>query len=134
MRRFFSLLFILTLLQPLAHGASKLSNVLLHPGETIYARFELAGRKIKLVSVSKDPDDSAQVVATLQLKPDGSALLMRIENKFPKDLNYKAEARATKIDRQMRFGVAPVVAGKVGLETLPTVVDEVALYDFKLQK
>ncbi len=131
MKRFFACLAMLTLLS--AARAEKLNTVLLHQGEKVYVHFE-TGKKIKLQSVSKQADDKAQVVISLTPDADGKMVTLTVENKFSLDLVYRAEIRSNTLHREMPLRVAPVVAGKLGIEQMPKLVDEVSLFDFRLQK
>jgi hypothetical protein len=133
MKRFLALCSLLTLL-PLALGAASKTTVVLHPGDVLYARFENTGKKIRLAGVNKEADAQAQAVFSLLRSEDGTALTLKIENRFDRDLVYKAELRSLTIQRETQARVAPVVAGKLGFETFPSLVEEVVLYDFRLQK
>jgi hypothetical protein len=118
-------------------AGEKPNTVLIHPGEVMYARFTRTGLKLKLVSASKEMDAQAQVILTLP-KADPSTkntpLEMKVENKFDKDLNYKAQARSHTLDLKMMAIVYPVVAGKISMVSLPPKVEEVAMYAFELEK
>ncbi|MES1167686.1 MAG: hypothetical protein ABUL61_00815, partial [Oleiharenicola lentus] len=67
-RLLLAVFFVTSLILP-AHAKEKPNTVLIHPGETVYARFEAKGKKIKLLSVSKEPDAGAQVIFTFQPDP-----------------------------------------------------------------
>ena len=124
-----------TLLLP-ANASEKANTVLVHPGDTIYARFEVKGQKLKLVGTSKEKDEGAQVVITLGPDPKKPTQLysLKLESKFPRDLLYKLQMRSKKRNLEMIIPVSPVVAGKVAFEQFPQLIDELALYDFKLEK
>lgn len=133
MKRFLLLLPVLFLVG-LVHAADK-NNVLLHPGETLYLRFDASSRKISLASVGKEADATAQVVVSLAKDQDQNGMRkMKIENKFSRDLIYKVEVRSFSLKREMRVPTTPVVAQKVAFEDYPIGVDELAFYDFKLAK
>ena len=131
MKRFFLLLSALVLTVA-AHAADK-NTVVLRPGDIAYVRFENAGKKIRVANVSKEKDDAAQVIFNLSADPkDG--LKMKVENNFPRDLLYKVELRSLRLKREMRAPSTPVVANKIAIETYPPMVEEIALYDFRLEK
>ncbi len=109
------------------------NTILIHPGETVYARFDVNGKKIRLGKFSKEPDDSAQVVFVFEKELKGLFRTLQVENKFPRDLVYKLEMRSLSQNHQMRAHPTPVVAGKMAFDTYPAVVEELALYDFKLE-
>jgi hypothetical protein len=138
MPRFFfpCLLGILLCTSTLSAG-EKANTVLIHPGETVYARFTRSGLKLKLVSASKEKDEQAQVILTLP-KPDPQKkylpIDLKVENKFDKDLNYKAQARSLTLELKMMANVYPVVAGKMSFVSLPPKVEEVAILAFELEK
>jgi len=126
--------FVASLILP-AHAGEKTNTVLIHPGETVYARFETKGKKIKLVSVSKVPDAGAQVIFTFQSDPKKpGATILKVENKFPRALLYLAEMRS--LTRKQHFPVptSPVVEGKLAFENFPKEVEEVAASEFQLEK
>lgn len=128
-----ALFFLASLTLP-AHAGEKANTVLIHPGEVVYARFEPKGKKLKLISFSKEKDEGAQVVFSFlpDEKKPGSSL--KVENKFTRDLLYKVEMRS--LTRKQRFPgqTSPVVAGKVAFETFPKEVEELAAFEFQLEK
>src|SRR5882724_907950 len=94
-RLLLAVFFLASFLLP-ANAANKPNTVLIHPGETIYARFETKGKKLKLISYSKEKDDAAQVIFTVgpdAKKPD-TLISLKVENKLPRDLLYKVEIRS----------------------------------------
>jgi hypothetical protein len=117
-----------------AHAGEKAGTILIHPGEVVYARFEAKGKKIKLASATKVKDDGAQVIFTLLPDEKKGGYSLKVENKFSKDLRYRAEMRS--LSKKMKFNVSmtPVVAGKLALESFPKEVEEVAAYEFQLEK
>jgi len=121
------------LLQPTL-AANKPNTVLIHPGETIYARFETTGKKLKLLSFSKEKDEGAQVVFVLLPDAKRPLLNLKVENKLPRDLLYKVEMRSLTSKMQFLVPVTPVVSGKVAFEDFPKQVEELAAYDFKMEK
>jgi len=136
MKRFFTALLLLACLSPWAHAAASLSTLTVRLNETVYARFEVSAKKIKLVNLSKEPDPGAQVVFSFQKDPDPkkTAHLLKVENRFSSDLVYQAEMRSVTLKQQFRAPVTPVVAGKVAYENFPTQVEEISAFDFKLAK
>jgi hypothetical protein len=128
-----SLLFLATLC-PLAVAADKLKDLTIRPGETIYARFEINGKKLKLVSASKEADSQAQVIFSLQPDTEKKIQKLRVENKLAKDLVYKAEIRSNSLGLRSPAPVTPVVAGKLSYETFPGPVEEVSAFDFKFPR
>jgi hypothetical protein len=134
MKRFTLAVLFLACLTPFTQAAEKLKELVIRPGETVYARFETTPKKITLVQISKEPDERAQVVFTLQREPEKRALKLTVENKFSHDLSYRAEVRSLVAKRERPMRVTPVVAGKLAFENLPDLVDEIAAFDFKLQK
>ncbi len=133
MRRFLFLLFLGSLVLS-APVVGKANTVVVRLGETIYARFESSGKKLKLVSASKEKDEQAQVIFTLWREAESLDIKLKVENKFPKDLIYEAVASAKRLDRKSRVEVSPVVAGKMSFETLNALVDELTCSGFKLER
>jgi hypothetical protein len=117
-----------------AHAGEKANTVLIHPGEVVYVRFEVKGKKIKLASSTKVKDEGAQVIFTLLPDEKKGGYGLKVENKFSQDLRYRAEMRS--LTRKMKFTVTmtPVVGGKLALESFPKEVEEVAAYEFRLEK
>src|SRR5689334_16926416 len=124
---------LVTLVLP-ANASEKANTVLIHPGETVYARFETKGKKLKLVSYSKEKDEAAQVIFTMA--PDAKKPLynLKVENKLPLTLLYNGEARSLKRNLKFDSPMTPVVAGKVSFEVFPKVLEELAAYGFQLEK
>lgn len=133
-----SLLLLLASFCTLALGAAEKPNtVLIHPGEVIYARFTQKGIKLTLVSATKEKDDNAQVVLTLDPVDPAKKIFvinLKLENRFTKDFTHKAQMRILTKNMKMLATVYPVVAGKISLVPVPANVEEVAVYDFKLER
>ncbi|HEY8995564.1 MAG TPA: hypothetical protein VIM71_12925 [Lacunisphaera sp.] len=134
MKRFLQAVLLIACLSPLAHAADKISTLVIHPEETIYARFEVSAKKIKLVNVAKEADGQAQVIFTLTREAKTGILELKVDNKFPNDLIYRAEIRSKTRNLHTPYHVTPVVGGKVAFEKLPPAVEEFAAFDFKLEK
>lgn len=134
MKRFlFALFFAASLTLP-AQAKEKPNTVIIHPGEVVYARFEASGKKIKLAGFSKEKDESAQVVLSLLPDEKKPVNILKVENKFPRDLHYSLEMRSLVRKQHFRRETIPVVAGKLALEFMPKEADELAVSDFKLEK
>lgn len=135
MKRLLLSLLAVTALGPLAVVAGEKANtVLVHPGETIYARFTRQGKKLTLVSTSKEKDGAAQLILTMSKAAPGETSSIQVENKFERDLVYKVEIRSLSLKRQVPLPVIPVVAGKLAREQLPPYIEELAAYAFKLER
>lgn len=133
-RLLLAVFFLASLLLP-STAAEKANTVLIHPGETIYARFEPIGKKIRLVSYTKEKNEGAQIILTLgpdAKKPEFFSL--KVENKFPQDLTYRLEMRSLTLKKKMNVPVTPVVTGKVAFELFPPQAEELALSGFQLEK
>jgi len=135
MKRFLLSLLVLCALTSLATAAEK-NTALIHPGETVYVRFETQGKKIKFLSASKEKDDAAQIIFTFDKDPkrDTGIRTLKVENKFPSDLVYKVEMRQLSHNHQARGQPTPVVGGKVAFDEYPWVVEELACFDFQLER
>ena len=132
-RLLLALLFIATL-SPFAAAADTLKDLSIAVGETVYARFEVNGKKLKLVAASKEADAGAQVIFALTHDAVKNTVNLRVENKLPKDLVYRAEIRSKKLNLRSPANVTPVVAGKLSFETLPGAVEELSAFDFKFPR
>ncbi|MES1194882.1 MAG: hypothetical protein ABUL65_03235, partial [Opitutus sp.] len=105
----------------------------MHPGDTMYLRFDVKGTKIKLAHAGPEKDDAAQVIFAYGKEVKEYSRTMKVENKFANDFVYKVEVRSLRLNHQMRVPSSPVVANKVAFDTYPMGVEEVALFDFKLE-
>lgn len=130
MKRLLLSLLLLASLSPLAPAADKMKEFVMKPGETVYARFEVNPKKIKLIAVSREPDPQAQAIFSLTRDEAKSTLVLRVENKLPKDLAYEAEIRSHTLNLRSRVPVTPVVAGKLAFESMPGAVEELTAFDF----
>ena len=131
MKRFLLSLFALSALTTFAFAEK--STVLIHPGETVYARFEVKGKKIRLTKSGKEKDEGAQVIFTFDKELTKGMRTLKIENKFPNDLIYQAEMRSLSLKHERRVTTTPVVGGKVGFDPYPPMVEELAFFDFKAE-
>ena len=109
MKRFLLAFFALSALTSFAFAEK--GTVLIHPGETIYARFEVKGKKIQLVNASKEKDEGAQVIFTFAQEVAKGMRTLKVENRFPNDLLYKAEMRSLSLKHERR-GFRIVRVGK----------------------
>ena len=130
MKRFLLSFLVLAALTTLAHAEK---SVVMHPGDTMYLRFDVKGTKIKLAHAGPEKDDAAQVTFAFSKEPKEYVRTMKVENKFSNDFVYKIEVRSLSLNHQMRVPSSPVVANKVAFDTYPMGVEEVALFDFKLE-
>ena len=121
---------------PVLQAGEKANTIVVHPGEVIYARFEQKGKKLKLITATKEKNDAAQVIVSMS-SPDPKKplenLTLKVENNFSEDLVYAAEMRRVAKKQRRLTMVSPVVANKLALEPVPFFVDEMALFEFGLQ-
>ena len=118
----------------LAQGNSgKSGTVLIHPGETFYVYFQRAGDSLTLSRVSKDADKAAQLILKMGPLKEIHGTMLQVENKFDKNLYYKAEMRLLSKNKRANTSVAPVIAGKLSFESWPHVIEELALSGFELR-
>lgn len=107
--------------------------VIIHPGETLYVTFQRAGDSLTLAHVSKDADKAAQLILKMAPLNEIHGTMLRVENKFDKNLYYKAEMRSLSKNKRANTSVVPVIAGKVSFESWPYVIEELALSGFELR-
>lgn len=124
---------LLALILPVQAG-ERANTVLIHPGETVYARFEVKGKKLKLVSTTKARTEDAKVIFALLSDEKKGGYSLKVENKYNRDLRYKVEMRS--LTRKLKFSstMTPVVAGKLAFESFPKEVEELAAFDFSLEE
>ena len=133
-------LFLILVLLPLCaltcRAGEKANTVLIHPGEVIYVRFTQHKLKLKVASATKEKDEQAQVILSLTAgdPQKNEPSLLKVTNKFPLDLYYKAEMRSLTKNLDAVMPVLPVVRGKISLEKFAPVLEEAALYGFELKK
>lgn len=108
-------------------------KVLLHPGETCYARFQEKGKKLKLLSATKEKDVNAQLVISLSAPDKQGATILKLESALGDSLVYKATIHSNVFKRHLPLPVYPIIGGKMGTVDLPPLVDEVALFDFQFE-
>lgn len=127
-KRFLLLSLLLAAVSPLA--AAKAKDITLRPGDTVYLQFDTSGKKLRLLDTGTQPNPQAQVIFSLERDPAKKAVVLRVENKLPKDLGYRAEMRSKRLNLKSQAPVTPVVAGKLAIEKLPELVDEFSAFDF----
>jgi len=136
MKHFFLFLILVVPFCTVASASERSNTVLIRPGEVIYARFTQKGIKLKLVSATKEKNDEAQLVVTMDpADPEKKAgTPFKIVSKFTRDLNYRLEVRDSKNTFALPIVTGRVVAEKMAVDKLPPFVAEVALYGFELEK
>ena len=111
----------------------KTDTVPIHPGETLYVTFQRAGDSLTLARVSKDADKTAQLVLKMGLLKEIHGTMLQVQNKFDKNLYYKAEIRLLSKNKRANTSVVPAIAGKLSFETWPYAIEELALSGFELR-
>ena len=109
------------------------STVLIHPGEVLYALFDQSANVLKLVSVSKEKNEQAQLILTMGDFKEG-LLMLKAQSKFTSDLSYKAQMRMLSKNRRAETSMIPIRAGLSSFESWPHPIEELALYDFQLKQ
>ena len=111
----------------------KPDTVLIHPGETLYVTFQRTGDSLVLVRFSKGADKAAQLILKMGPLKQIHGTTLQVENKFDKNLHYKAETRLLSQNKRANTSVVPVIAGKKSFESWPYVIEELALSGFELK-
>jgi hypothetical protein len=114
-------------------NVAKPDSVLIHLGETLYVTFQRTGDSLKLVHVGKDADKAAQLIFTMAPFKEIHGTSLKVENKFDKNLYYKAELHLLSKNKTANTSVVPVRAGKFSFESWPYVIEELALSGFELK-
>ena len=110
------------------------NTVLIHPGEVLYATFQEKGNDLVLANVTKEKTEAAQLVLTMHaFDPKDQMLMLKVESRFKKDMQYKAEMRMLSTNRRADTSVLPVMAGKMSFESWAHPIEELALYGFILK-
>lgn len=134
MKRILLTLLLLATFSPFASAADKLKDIVIKPGETVYARFEIDGKKLRLTAASREADSQAQVILSVQPDTEKKTLKLKVENKLSKDLLYKVIISSKTLGLRSPAEVSPVVAGKVSYESFPGAVEEVLAFDFRFPR
>lgn len=113
--------------------SEKPEAVVIHPGETLYVTFQRTGDSLTLARVSKDADKAAQLILKMGPLKEIHGTMLQVENKFDKNLYYKAEMHLLSKKKRANTSVVPVIAGKVSFESWPYVIEELALSGFELR-
>lgn len=111
----------------------KSDTVLIHPGETFYVTFQRTGDSLKLARAAKDADKAAQLIIKMGPLKEIHGTMLQVENKFDKNLYYKAEMHLLSKNKKANTSVVPVLAGKLSFESWPYVIEELALSGFELR-
>ena len=111
----------------------KPGTVLIHPGETFYVTFQRNGDTLTLAHVGKDIDKAAQLIFTMAPFKEIHGTSLKVQNKFDKNLYYKAEIHLLSKNKRADTSVVPVIAGKMSFESWPYVIEELALSGFELK-
>ena len=111
----------------------KPETVLIHPGETLYVTFQRTGDSLSLAHLGKDADKEAQLIFRMAPLKEIHGTMLKVENKFDRNLYYKAEMHLLSKNKRANTSVVPVMAGKVSFESWPFVIEELALSGFELR-
>jgi hypothetical protein len=114
-------------------NSEKPEAVVIHPGETLYVTFQRTGDSLTLTLASKDADKGAQLILKMGALKEIHGTMLQVENKFDKNLYYKAEMHLTSKKKRAYTSVVPVIAGKVSFESWPYMIEELALSGFELR-
>jgi hypothetical protein len=114
-------------------NAEKPDTVLIHPGETLYLTFQTSGDSLTLAHAGKDHDKAAQLIFKMAPFKEIHGTSLNVENKFDKNLYYKAEIHLLSKNKRASTSVVPVMAGKQSFESWPYVIEELALSGFELK-
>ena len=132
MKRFFCLALCLATLSSVLSASEKANTVLIHPGDTLYARFAEHGKKLKLLTVTKEKDAQAQLVITFEQNTKDVGMTLKLHNHFAKDLRYQVEMRSLTKNLTLPANVYPVVTDKMSIDPILPKTEELAVFGFEL--
>lgn len=112
---------------------AKPDTVLIHPGETLYINFQRTGDSLTLTHVGTDADKAAQLILKMAPFKEIHGTSLNVQNKFDKNLYYKAEIHVLSKNKRANTSVVPVLAGKFSFESWPYAIEELALSGFELK-
>ena len=118
---------------PAQENSEKPDTVVIRTGETFYVTFERTGDSLKLARASKDADKAAQLILKMGPLKEIHGTMLQVQNKFDKNLYYKAEMHLLSKNKRANTSVVPVIAGKLSFESWPFVIEELALSGFELR-
>lgn len=113
-------------------------NILqIYPGEKLFIEIEVEKETIvsmKVVKENLNPDRTIEIEFTQELKgKKNDGMLLRIENPFKKDLEYKAMMYIVGHDKWINTNVLPVKAKITGFEMWVDVIITLVLTEWKLK-
>lgn len=127
-------LFLFPLFLSAQENSETPDTVLIHPGETLYITFQRTTDDVLAVArISKDKDKAAQIILKMNPVKETHGTMLQVENKFDKNLHYKAEMRLLSRNKKAYTSVVPVIAGKLSFESWPFLIEELALSGFELK-
>jgi len=130
----FLLLVISCFVTSVSAVSEKPNTVLIHPGEDLFVCFDESTPGLKLISVSKEKTDKAQISLSMAVfDKENRIQLLVVKSSFSKNLFYKAEMRLLTKNRRMETSVVPVRANLSSFESWPHPIEELALYGFELK-
>lgn len=102
-------------------------------GKTLLVQFEQKGDTISQPKVVEKADDKAFTPSFEFIESSGN-LTLTTRNPFPKDLKFRALARIKGRKTYFETSIVPVRSGILGIELWPDPIEELILFDFKLEK
>ncbi len=117
-----------------APDPSKIKDkVTIAEGKTLLVQFEQKGDTISKPKVVEQADDKVPTPRFEFLSQNGN-LMLTTKNPFPKDLKFRALARIKGRKTYFETSIVPVRSGLLGMELWPDPIEELILFDFKLEK
>ena len=107
------------------------NGIQIYPGETIYVEVEQDNGVIKSMKAVKEINNpKTTLTITFSQKCENNIhqmMMLKIQNPFPKDLNYKAKMFLLKQNKWVNTNVYPVTAGLSAFETWPDIIISLGL-------
>ena len=109
----------------------------IYPGEKLYIEVEVKKNEIismKVVNENLNPEKTIEIEFTQKVEDRKNEwMMLRIENPFKKDLEYKAMMFIVGHDKWINTNVLPIQAKLSGYETWPDVIITLVLTEWKLK-
>ena len=109
----------------------------IYPGEKLYIEVEVKKNEIismKVVKENLNPEKTIEIEFTQKVEDRKSEwMMLRIENPFKKDLEYKAMMFIVGHDKWINTNVLPIQAKLSGYETWSDVIITLVLTEWKLK-
>jgi hypothetical protein len=108
-------------------------KVAIKVGERLTIQFQTQGESLKMPKIVEQPDPKRPSM-TLDFSKHDQMVMLHIKNGFSQTLRMRCLMRLTGRDGYVETSIVPIPAGLGDFEGWQDPVEEVVLFDFKLEK